>query len=54
MMDRWLENFAYRTPMDLSVFMIAGGLTLMISMLTIIFNASKAAVANPVNSLKAE
>ncbi|MEI9918588.1 MAG: ABC transporter permease [Bacteroidota bacterium] len=54
MMDRWLENFAYRSSIDVSLFAIAGGLTLIVAMLTIIFHATKAAVANPVRSLKAE
>jgi putative ABC transport system permease protein len=54
LMDHWLDNFAYRSSLDLAVFVIAGGLTLLIGMLTIIFHTSKAATANPVNSLKAE
>ena len=54
MMDRWLEHFAYRTPMDLSLFVIAGGMTIIVAILTIIFHASRAAMANPVSSLKAE
>ena len=54
MMDRWLENFAYRLSIDISVFAVAGGLTLLIAMLTISYQATKAAVANPVDSLKAE
>jgi putative ABC transport system permease protein len=54
MMDRWLENFAYRSSIDISVFALAGLLTLVISVLTIAFHATRAAVANPVESLKAE
>ncbi len=53
-MDRWLENFAYRSAIDLSVFAIAGSVTLTIALLTIIFHATRQAMANPVHSLKAE
>jgi putative ABC transport system permease protein len=54
MMNAWLENFAYRSAIDISVFAIAALVTLLISILTIAFHATKAAVANPVESLKAE
>lgn len=53
-MDLWLENFAYRQPMGISVFVIAGGLTLVITLLTISYQATKAALANPVDSLRSE
>jgi putative ABC transport system permease protein len=53
-MDRWLENFAYRQPMGISVFVIAGGLTLVVTLLTISYQATKAAIANPVDSLRSE
>jgi len=53
-MDRWLENFAYRPPFGISVFVIAGGLTFAIASLTISLQAFRAALANPVDSLKAE
>jgi putative ABC transport system permease protein len=54
MMNAWLENFAYRAAIDISVFAIAALVTLFISILTIAFHATRAAVANPVESLKAE
>jgi putative ABC transport system permease protein len=54
MMERWLENFAYRSPIEISVFIIAGGSTLFIALLTISFQATRAAMANPVESLRVE
>lgn len=54
LMDRWLENFPYRSGIDVSLFVIAGGLTVMIAIATISYQATRAAVANPVDSLKAE
>lgn len=53
-MDQWLENFAYRQPMGISVFVIAGGVTFVITILSISYQATKAALANPVDSLRAE
>jgi putative ABC transport system permease protein len=53
-MNRWLETFAYRIPLSWWMFGIAGGLALLIALLTVSFHAIKAAVASPVRSLKAE
>jgi putative ABC transport system permease protein len=53
-MDRWLEGFAYRPPFGISVFVIAGGLTFAIASLTIGMQAARAALTNPVDTLKAE
>ena len=52
--NRWLEGFAYRIPVQWWVFAIAGVLALAIALFTISFQAIRAAVANPVNSLKTE
>ncbi|HEX9654708.1 MAG TPA: ABC transporter permease [bacterium] len=54
MMNRWLETFAYRIDLGWWVFALAGGLALLISLLTVGTQAIKAAVANPVDSLKYE
>jgi putative ABC transport system permease protein len=57
--NRWLENFAYRSP-DLVgargwwVFALAGGLALVIALLTVGTQAIKAALANPVEALRYE
>jgi len=53
-MDKWLNDFAYRAPMDASVFLIAGLLAIVIALLTVSFQAVKAATRNPARSLKAE
>lgn len=51
-MNQWLENFAYRTQIDVMTFVIAGSAALLIALLTVSWQALKAATANPVNSLK--
>ena len=54
MMSRWLDDFAYRITLGVSTFLIAGGIALLIAWLTIGFQSVRAAVANPVNSLRSE
>ena len=51
-MNSWLSGFAYRTPVNLSVFVYAGLAALSIALLTISFESIKAASANPVSSLR--
>jgi putative ABC transport system permease protein len=53
-MHRWLENFAYRVDIQWWVFVVAGILALVIALLTVSIQAIKAAVANPVKSLRTE
>jgi putative ABC transport system permease protein len=53
-MNKWLENFAYRINISWWVFAVAAILSLLIAMLTISFQAIKAAIANPVKSLRTE
>lgn len=53
-MSSWLQDFAYRVPLSVWVFIIAGGGALLVALLTVSFQAVKAALANPVNSLKSE
>lgn len=53
-MDRWLAAFAYRTDLGWIVFVVAALITISIALITISFQAVKAAVANPVSSLKTE
>lgn len=53
-MHRWLQDFAYRIDIDWWVFALAGLLTAAIALLTVSFQAIKAALANPVESLKTE
>lgn len=53
-MNQWLENFAYRIEVNGWVFAIAGAAAILITMLTISYQAIKAALANPVKSLRTE
>ena len=50
-MKQWLQNFAYRTAIGFSTFIIAGLLALVIALLTVGYQAIKAARANPVGGL---
>ena len=53
-MQRWLEDFAYRIDLGVSVFALAGGLALLIALLTVCLQAVRAALANPADSLRYE
>jgi len=52
--DRWLRNFAYSIEIRLWVFVFAGMLALLIALLTISIQALRAAMANPIKSLRIE
>ena len=54
LMERWLESFAYHIQINGWVFAIAGAVAVCIALLTVSFQSIKAAVANPVNSLRNE
>jgi putative ABC transport system permease protein len=53
-MHMWLEDFAYRVEIGWWVFALAGGISLIIALLTVSTQAIKAALANPVESLRYE
>ncbi|MBK7870038.1 MAG: ABC transporter permease [Saprospiraceae bacterium] len=53
-MSQWLENFAYRIDIQWWMFALAGVVVIGIAGLTVSFQAIRAAVANPVNSLRSE
>ena len=53
-MHEWLKDFAYRINISVWVFAIAGIIAILIALLTVSFQAIKAAVANPVKSLRTE
>ncbi|HSQ45176.1 MAG TPA: FtsX-like permease family protein, partial [Ginsengibacter sp.] len=53
-MHNWLQDFAYRINISVWVFIMAGILAILIALLTVSFQAIKAAVANPVKSLRTE
>lgn len=53
-MNQWLQGFAYRINIGAGVFVIATASVIMITILTVSFQAIKAAIANPVKSLRSE
>jgi len=53
-MNKWLQSFAYRINISWWVFAVAGLCALLIALLTISFQSIKAAIANPVKSLRTE
>lgn len=53
-MRKWLQDFAYRVDIGWEPFAFAGIITVFIAMITISFQAVKAATANPVNSIRTE
>lgn len=54
LMQNWLQNFAYKTSISWWIFVLAGAFTLLISLMTVSWQSYKAAVANPVKSLRTE
>ena len=53
-MDTWLQDFADRIQISWWVFAITGLVSLLIALLTVSFQAIKAAISNPVKSLRTE
>ncbi len=53
-MDRWLKNFAFRIDMGVWTFVLSGFFVLLSAFLTVSYQSIKAAVVNPVNSLRYE
>jgi putative ABC transport system permease protein len=53
-MHKWLQNFAFRAMIGWEVFLVSGGVALVISVATVSYQSIKAAVANPVDSLRYE
>jgi len=53
-MNKWLQNFAYRIDIGWWVFALAGGIALIIALLTVSAQAIRAALANPVEALRYE
>ena len=53
-MRKWLQGFAYKVDISVLTFVLAGLLTLVIALLTVSYQAIKAAVANPVEALRHE
>ncbi|WP_435357057.1 ABC transporter permease [Emticicia sp. SJ17W-69] len=53
-MNSWIQNYTYRTDISWWIFVVAGFGALLITLLTVSFQAIKAALMNPVKSLKSE
>jgi len=53
-MNQWLENFAYRTDISVSIYGVAGVIAMAIALITVSWQSLKAAMANPVKSLRNE
>ncbi|MCP4726778.1 MAG: FtsX-like permease family protein [bacterium] len=54
LMNRWLQNFAYRVELDWKIFIISGLAALFIALLTVSFQSVKAALINPAKTLRHE
>ncbi len=53
-MHRWLQDYAYRVDIGVDVFLLAGGASLMVTVLTVGAQSLKAALVNPIKSLRTE
>src|SRR5699024_3248021 len=53
-MNQWLQGFAYRIDLGVGIFLLAGGLALLIALATVSWQSIRAALANPVDSLRSE
>ncbi len=54
MMENWLQDFEYRIHINIWIFIVAGLLASLIALITVSFQAIKAAIANPAKSLRTE
>lgn len=54
LMDQWLENFSYHTSIDAWTFGLSLALVVVVTSLTISYQAVKASMANPMKSLRTE
>jgi putative ABC transport system permease protein len=53
-MNKWLESFAYRISLSWWIFVVSGLAAVLIALTTVSFQSVKAAMANPVTSLRSE
>jgi putative ABC transport system permease protein len=53
-MNKWLQNFAYRTSIGIWIFLLAGLIVFIIALLTLSYKAISAALANPIKALRYE
>lgn len=53
-MNKWLAGFAYRIDIEWWVFLLTGAVSLLIALLTVSYQSVKAALTNPIKSLRSE
>jgi putative ABC transport system permease protein len=53
-MHRWLQDYAYRVGIGVDVFLLSGGVLMLVTVLTVGLQSMKAATVNPVESLRSE
>jgi putative ABC transport system permease protein len=53
-MHKWLQDYSYRINISWGVFLLAGIIAIAIALITVSFQAIRAAVANPAKSLRTE
>ncbi|RYY17936.1 MAG: FtsX-like permease family protein, partial [Chitinophagaceae bacterium] len=53
-MSEWLQNFSYRINITIGVFVVSGAFAIIVAFVTVSFGATRAALANPVRSLKTD
>ncbi len=53
-MSRWLQSFAYRTKIEIWIFLVSGATALLITLLMVSFQSIKTALTNPIDSLRYE
>ncbi|MFC2156783.1 ABC transporter permease [Acidobacteriota bacterium] len=54
MMKKWLQEFAYKTPISIWIFLVAGLAALLTALLTVSYQSIKSALSNPIRSLRYE
>lgn len=53
-MDRWLQNFAYKTNLQIDIFIFSGLMAFVFALITVSYQTIKSAIANPIDSLRCE
>jgi putative ABC transport system permease protein len=53
-LNKWMQNFAFRIPIGIEIYVLSAVLALVIAMLTVFYQSIKAAIANPADSLRYE
>lgn len=54
LMDKWLDNFAYRIDLPVGIFIVTGCIVLLITWLTVLYHTYQSATCNPIRSLRSE